>query len=130
MELNEATQRGENPLAIQRAEAARAAMTLDKAHQAYIAAIRRGDRKKLRPRTIGDKQGIYDRLADGLPRKVAQDFDTKQNGQTPSARLLTNVAHTLAGAHPSGPSSTVERQADGRQSERHEEALNNREESL
>jgi hypothetical protein len=41
VELNEATQRGENPLAIQRAEAARAAMTLDKAHQAYIAAIRR-----------------------------------------------------------------------------------------
>ncbi|PZR19195.1 MAG: hypothetical protein DI535_31355, partial [Citrobacter freundii] len=61
MELNEATQRGENPLSIQRAEAARAAMTLDKAHQAYIAAIRRGDRKKLRPRTISDKQGIYDR---------------------------------------------------------------------
>lgn len=61
MELNEATQRGENPLAIQRAEAARATMTLDKAHHAYIAAIRREDRKKLRPRTINDKQGIYDR---------------------------------------------------------------------
>lgn len=52
--LSRAVARGEDPRAIKRAESA-LAMTVACAHAIYLAAMRRGDRKKLKPRTISDK---------------------------------------------------------------------------
>jgi integrase len=59
--LNEAVERGEDPRLALREEAAREAMTLEKAHTLYMDAMRRGDRKRLKPRTIHDKDVIFTR---------------------------------------------------------------------
>ncbi|MBO9378363.1 DUF4102 domain-containing protein [Sphingomonas histidinilytica] len=59
--LNEAVERGEDPRAALRAETERAAMTVEKAHGLYMAAMRRGDRKRLKPRTIKDKEVMFTR---------------------------------------------------------------------
>lgn len=59
--LNEAVERGEDPrVAIRRSKAC-STLTVDKAHAIYMKAMRRGDRKKLKPRTISDKLSIYTR---------------------------------------------------------------------
>lgn len=58
--LSKTTARGEDPRALKRAEEA-LAMSVADAHAIYLAAMRRGDRKKLKPRTISDKENIYDR---------------------------------------------------------------------
>lgn len=58
--LSKAVARSEDPRALKRAEEA-LAMTVAAAHSIYMAAMRRGDRKKLKPRTITDKENIYDR---------------------------------------------------------------------
>ncbi|WP_340314958.1 tyrosine-type recombinase/integrase [Rhizorhabdus argentea] len=59
--FNEAVERGEDPRVALRAEASRKAMTVEKAHGLYMAAMRRGDRKRLKPRTIKDKEVIFTR---------------------------------------------------------------------
>ncbi len=56
--LSRAAARGEDPRAIMRAENA-IAMSIADAHALYLEAMRRGDRKKLKPRTIADKEKIY-----------------------------------------------------------------------
>jgi hypothetical protein len=58
--LSKAAARGEDPRVLKRAQVA-LAMTLASAHAIYLEAMRRGDRKKLKPRTISDKEKIYDR---------------------------------------------------------------------
>jgi len=59
--LNEAVERGEDPRIAIREAAAREAMTVAKAHGLYMRAMRRGDRKRLKPRTIKDKDAIFRR---------------------------------------------------------------------
>lgn len=61
IELNEAIERGEDPRVAKRAEKTRLELTLKKAHGLYIEAMERGDRKKLKPRTLSDKRVIYSR---------------------------------------------------------------------
>lgn len=60
--LSKAVARGEDPRKIQRMERA-LAMSVAAAHAIYMDAMRRGDRKKLKPRTIADKDdGIMVRV--------------------------------------------------------------------
>ncbi len=58
--LSKAVSRGEDPREIKRAEEA-LAMSVADAHIIYMAAMRRGDPKKLKPRTIFDKDKMYTR---------------------------------------------------------------------
>jgi integrase len=58
--LSKAVARGEDPRKIKLAEEA-LAMSVADAHTIYMAAMRRGDRKKLKPRTISDKDKMYTR---------------------------------------------------------------------
>jgi integrase len=58
--LSKAVVRGEDPRETRRADEA-LAMSVASAHAIYMDAIRRGDRKKLKPRTIADKEVIYTR---------------------------------------------------------------------
>ena len=59
--LAEAVARGEDPRIAMRKAKAHSEMTVAEAHGLYMAAMKRGDRKKLKPRTISDKQVIYKR---------------------------------------------------------------------
>lgn len=56
--LSKAVARGEDPRETRRAEEAMA-MSVADAHAIYMDAMRRGDRKKLKPRTILDKDKMY-----------------------------------------------------------------------
>jgi hypothetical protein len=58
--LNEAIERGVDPREEVRIEKAKA-MSLADAHAIYMTAMRRGDRKTLKPRTIEDKEKIFAR---------------------------------------------------------------------
>ena len=58
--LNEAIERGEDPRVEIRIGKARA-LTVSDAHELYITAMRRGDRKTLKPRTLYDKAVIFTR---------------------------------------------------------------------
>lgn len=58
-DLNAAIDRGEDPRITLRLQRQFDSMTVDKAHAIYMQAMRRGDRKTLRPRTIYDKEAIY-----------------------------------------------------------------------
>ncbi|MFM5929406.1 MAG: tyrosine-type recombinase/integrase [Novosphingobium sp.] len=58
--LNEAIERGEDPRVQMRIERARG-LTVSDAHLLYMDVMRRGDRKKLKPRTLYDKEVIFDR---------------------------------------------------------------------
>lgn len=58
--LSKAAARGEDPRETKRAEEAMA-MSVADAHAIYMDAMRRGDRKKLKPRTILDKDKMYSR---------------------------------------------------------------------
>lgn len=73
MRLNEAIERGADPREEQRIERANA-MSLAEAHAVYMAAMRRGDRKTLRPRTLDDKQKIF-------TRDIAPRLGTKTLGK-------------------------------------------------
>lgn len=63
--LNEQVEAGVDPREAARAAEARASMTVDRAHQLYMIAVNEGRasraKRKNRPRTIADKQKIYDR---------------------------------------------------------------------
>lgn len=63
--LNEQVEAGVDPREAARAADARASMTVDRAHQLYMVAVDEGRasraKRKNRPRTITDKQAIYDR---------------------------------------------------------------------
>lgn len=63
--LNEKVEGGVDPREIQRQEEARSGMTVAKAHQLYMAAVREGRasraKRKNKPRTASDKLEIYDR---------------------------------------------------------------------
>ena len=59
--LAESVAKGVDPRIAERERRARMEMTVAKAHGIYMAAMRRGDRKKLKPRTISDKDVIYTR---------------------------------------------------------------------
>ncbi len=59
--LNEAIERGEDPRVQMRLEKARDRFTVDKAHALYLDAMKRGDRKTLKPRTLSDKAVIFTR---------------------------------------------------------------------
>ena len=63
--LNLVIERGEDPRVAMRIEKARA-ISVEDAHSLYIGALRRGDRKTLKPRTLADKAVIFAR--DILPR--------------------------------------------------------------
>jgi len=72
--LSKAAARGEDPREIKRVEGAMAMLVAD-AHAIYMEALRRGDRKKLKPRTIADKDVIYTRdIAPRLEPKVLADL--------------------------------------------------------
>jgi integrase len=58
--LNDAIERGVDPRIEIRAEKART-MAVEDAHDIYMAVLRRGDRKVLKPRTLADKQVIFTR---------------------------------------------------------------------
>lgn len=59
--LNEAVERREDPRIAIRLEKARTELTVEKAHGLYLGAMQRGDRKKLKPRTLSDKVAMYGR---------------------------------------------------------------------
>lgn len=59
--LNQAAERGVDPRAVLRAERILDEMTVENAHGLYLEALRRGDRKSLKPRTLYDKAAIYTR---------------------------------------------------------------------
>lgn len=61
IELNASVARGVDPRVEMRRTKQQLSLTVDKAHQLYMAAQQRGDRKALKPRTILDKQAIYTR---------------------------------------------------------------------
>ncbi|HYC95626.1 MAG TPA: integrase arm-type DNA-binding domain-containing protein, partial [Sphingomicrobium sp.] len=74
-QLNEQIERGFDPRTMVREELARAAMTVDRAHNLYMDAVREGRSSRAKrpnkPRTISDKLEIYDRdIAPTLGRKV------------------------------------------------------------
>lgn len=76
--LNEKIERGIDPREEARAKEAHSAMTLKAAHKLYMEVLKRGDRKKLKPRTISDKQIIFDRdigprLGDRLLYELTDD---------------------------------------------------------
>ena len=72
--LNEAIERGVDPREERRIERAKA-MTVAEAHAVYMAAMRRGDRKTLKPRTIEDKDKIFSRdIGPRLGKKVLGDL--------------------------------------------------------
>ena len=60
IKLNEAIEKGVDPREAARIEKAKA-MSLVEAHVIYMAAMHRGDRKILKPRTLYDKQAIFTR---------------------------------------------------------------------
>lgn len=60
-ELNAAVERGEDPRVAMRADKTRQTFTVEKAHAVYMDAMRRGDRKTLKPRTISDKEVMFKR---------------------------------------------------------------------
>lgn len=62
--LNAAVERGEDPRVAMRIEEARKTLTIAKAHAIYMEAMRRGDRKVLKPRTLYDKEVIFTRDID------------------------------------------------------------------
>ncbi|MEO8723331.1 MAG: Arm DNA-binding domain-containing protein, partial [Sphingobium sp.] len=62
--LNEMIERGEDPRVAMRTEKAQLELTVKKAHELYMAAMKRGDRKTLRPRTLSDKAVIFKRDID------------------------------------------------------------------
>lgn len=59
--LNEMVERGEDPRVVLRAQQTRDELSVGKAHGQYMDAMRRGERKKLEPRTLYDKSVIYSR---------------------------------------------------------------------
>ena len=76
--LNEKIERGIDPREETRAEKARRAMTIEAAHTLYMEVVERGDRKKLKPRTISDKRVIFDRdikprLGDKMLSELSDD---------------------------------------------------------
>lgn len=72
--LSRAVARGEDPRA-QRQEEEAKAMSVKAAHELYMAAMRRGDRKRLKPRTLDDKQVIYSRdIGPRLGSKILSDL--------------------------------------------------------
>lgn len=77
-ELNEQVENGIDPRETMKVEAERADMTLKRAHELYMAAVREGRasraKRKNKPRTIDDKQEIYDRdVPAKLKRKSIYD---------------------------------------------------------
>ncbi|WEK43406.1 MAG: hypothetical protein P0Y64_00725 [Candidatus Sphingomonas colombiensis] len=52
---------GREPAPLERTENARSATTVQIAHDLYIAAVIRSERRTVKPRTIADKQSIYNR---------------------------------------------------------------------
>lgn len=63
--LNDQIEAGTDPREAKRAQEARAGMTVDRAHEIYMIAVHEGRasraKRKNKPRTIADKQEIYDR---------------------------------------------------------------------
>lgn len=72
-ELNLSVESGVDPRDALREEAERVAMTVEKAHTLYMAAMRRGDLRRLKPRTIIDKDVMFTR--DIKPRLGAVVLD-------------------------------------------------------
>jgi len=71
--LNEAIERGVDPRQERRIEKANA-MSVAEAHRIYMAAMHRGDRKTLKPRSLYDKQAIF-------TRDIAPRLGSKTLGQ-------------------------------------------------
>lgn len=97
--LSKAVARGEDPRKIQRMERA-LAMSVAAAHAIYMEAMRRGDRKKLKPRTIADKDVIYKRdIAPRLWTKVLADLteDECWDAVYDKAKTSKNRANKMAG---------------------------------
>lgn len=68
--LNEAIERGLDPREVERIERAKT-MSVAEAHAVYMTAMRRGDRKTLKPRTLEDKTKIFTRdIEPRLGKKV------------------------------------------------------------
>ncbi len=97
--LSKAVARGEDPRKIQRMELG-LAMSVAAAHSIYMEAMRRGDRKKLKPRTIADKDVIYTRdIAPRLGPKVLADLteDDCWDAVYDKAKASKNRANKMAG---------------------------------
>lgn len=72
--LNEATERGVDPREERRIEKAMA-MSVAEAHATYMGAMHLGDRKRLKPRTLYDKQAIFRRdIAPRLGTKILAEL--------------------------------------------------------
>jgi len=59
--LNEVIERGEDPRAALRVKEVQEVLAVAMAHTIYMEAMRRGDRRKLKPRTLCDKEVIFSR---------------------------------------------------------------------
>jgi integrase len=97
--LNEAIERGVDPREAERIEKARS-MSLADAHAIYMAAMHRGDRKTLKPRTLYDKHAIYRRdVEPRLGKKMLSELteDECWNAVYDKAKVSKVRANKMAG---------------------------------
>jgi integrase len=77
--LNEAIERGIDPRAVIRDERERQELTVEKAHIAYMEVMKRGERRRLKPRTLYDKEVIFTRdIKPRLGRKRLLDLNENE----------------------------------------------------
>lgn len=97
--LSRAVARGEDPRVTKREEQA-LAMSVASAHVIYLVAMRRGDRKKLKPRTLADKEVIYARdIGPRLGTKVLAELaeDECWDAVYDKAKASKHRANKMAG---------------------------------
>lgn len=77
--LNDAIERGDDPRVALRRERLSKELTVEKAHETYMEAMVRGDRKTLKQRTLYDKAVIFDRdIKPRLGAKVLLDLSENE----------------------------------------------------
>lgn len=97
--LNEVIERGEDPREEQRKEKAKT-LTVTEAHCLYMAVMRRGDRKTLKPRTLSDKDVIFTRdIKPRLGRKVLRGLTENEcwDAVYDKAKASKDRANKMAG---------------------------------
>lgn len=97
--LSKAVARGEDPRETKRAEEAMK-MSVASAHAIYLAAMHRGDRKKLKPRTLADKEIIYMRdIGPRLGTKILSELSEDEcwDAVYDKAKASKHRANKMAG---------------------------------
>lgn len=98
--LNVAVERGVDPRVAMRAERVHDELTVAKAHGLYLDAMRRGDRKTLKPRSLSDKAVIYSRdIGPRMGKKLLLELteDACWDAVYDKARTSKSRANKMAG---------------------------------